>query len=499
MTSAQAPVPIEALLAHRGWVRRLARSLVRDDATADDVEQRTWLAALRSPPVCAESARAWLARVVRSQASKTFRADGRRGAHESAAARPESRASPQEIVAQAEVHRRLVGAVLRLCEPYRTTVLLRFFDDAPPRVVAERMGVPVETVRTRLRRALDLLREHIAGDGGGEGWIRALAPLVAVRGEPGAALGAAGLQGGTIMAGKATVAAAVGLAVVAGYAGGTLSGAPAASSRGPDLERIAQRLDALESPRTREAGTANSRDAERRIAALDERHADEERRIQALETRLAAAERAAAASAEPDPSVELARLQGLGTPELIAEIRQLASDLRGAQRTRRPKGPAPRREADAVTRACDVALGRSLDAEQRAETLVEKGTARFALDDPTGAEPAFRQALDAVGYASTSGIRAAGNLHWFEVQRKNLHAAADLYLGIAKCPGLGPMQRASYLHAAGDDLVAAGETGRARETFRAVIDTYANDEDAGARGYAERARKSIEKLDANAR
>ena len=41
------PVPIEDLLAQRDWVRRLARGLVEGAEDRDDVEQETWLRALR--------------------------------------------------------------------------------------------------------------------------------------------------------------------------------------------------------------------------------------------------------------------------------------------------------------------------------------------------------------------------------------------------------------------------------------------------------------------
>ncbi|MCK6461634.1 MAG: hypothetical protein L6Q95_17265, partial [Planctomycetes bacterium] len=51
------PVNIEALLRDRDWVSRLARSLARDDAQADDLAQDGWLAALRSPP--GRAVRAW--------------------------------------------------------------------------------------------------------------------------------------------------------------------------------------------------------------------------------------------------------------------------------------------------------------------------------------------------------------------------------------------------------------------------------------------------------
>ena len=43
-------IPMQHLLQHRAWVRRLARHLVVDEARADDLEQQTWLAALQKPP-----------------------------------------------------------------------------------------------------------------------------------------------------------------------------------------------------------------------------------------------------------------------------------------------------------------------------------------------------------------------------------------------------------------------------------------------------------------
>jgi DNA-directed RNA polymerase specialized sigma24 family protein len=39
-------MPLEDLLANAGWAKALARQLVRDDASADDLVQRTWVAAL---------------------------------------------------------------------------------------------------------------------------------------------------------------------------------------------------------------------------------------------------------------------------------------------------------------------------------------------------------------------------------------------------------------------------------------------------------------------
>jgi len=40
------PVPLDQLLAHREWVRRMARALVGDENLADDLEQDVWMDAL---------------------------------------------------------------------------------------------------------------------------------------------------------------------------------------------------------------------------------------------------------------------------------------------------------------------------------------------------------------------------------------------------------------------------------------------------------------------
>jgi RNA polymerase sigma-70 factor (ECF subfamily) len=179
-SSGATAIPFDELLGHRAWVRALARSLVNDQATADDIEQQTWLAALRRPPSERATVRAWFATVVRNAVRERGRASGRRERREAAAARPEGTATTADVVARAESHKRVVLAVMDLPEPYRGTVLLRFFEELPPRDVAARTGTPVETVRTRTRRALVLLRERLDEDEGGnrDAWKRALAPLL---------------------------------------------------------------------------------------------------------------------------------------------------------------------------------------------------------------------------------------------------------------------------------------------------------------------------------
>src|SRR5258705_13091820 len=78
----------EALLAEARWVRRLARSLVRDDSVAEDLVQETWIAALEGAPADGGRLRPWLARVVRNFARQSHRGAANRARQEAQSARP---------------------------------------------------------------------------------------------------------------------------------------------------------------------------------------------------------------------------------------------------------------------------------------------------------------------------------------------------------------------------------------------------------------------------
>lgn len=170
-------VTIHDLLAHRAWVQALASSLVRGQSDADDIEQATWVAALERPPAHRGNLRAWLGRVVRRRHSDTMRSEARRVNRESTARPPDAQGLPESMLIRGELRARLAQEVLRLDEPYRSTVLLRFFEGLEPSEIARIQGAPVETVRTRQRRALQQLRARLAGP---EGDLRSvLAPILA--------------------------------------------------------------------------------------------------------------------------------------------------------------------------------------------------------------------------------------------------------------------------------------------------------------------------------
>lgn len=170
----------DELLREVSWLRRLARRLVTDAATADDLASDTLVAwSATNAPV--HSVRAWLATVLRHFAERQHRRDERRRRAERDAAMPRLERATDESLATAELHKDLVDAVLALDPTYRAAIVLRFLDELPLHEVAHRLDVPVETARTRIRRGLDKLRTRLDERHGGRAAWAALVGVAAPR------------------------------------------------------------------------------------------------------------------------------------------------------------------------------------------------------------------------------------------------------------------------------------------------------------------------------
>src|SRR5215831_239162 len=168
------------LLEQARWIRRLARVLIDQDDVAEDLVQDTWLVALRSHPDDDRPLGPWLGGVLRNLIYKRRRAEARRKHRERTAARqPVSLPTAEVLIDRAETQRLLVNLVMDLAEPYRSTLLLRYYEGLSAAEIARRQGIPAGTVRSRLKHGLDRLREHLDGrfDGDRRRWCVALAPL----------------------------------------------------------------------------------------------------------------------------------------------------------------------------------------------------------------------------------------------------------------------------------------------------------------------------------
>lgn len=217
---------MQRLLAEEDFVRALARHLI-GTGDADDLVQDTWLAAVRARPH-AETPRSWLATVLRRLASNRRRADSRRSRREQAAQPTAIPAAPstEAILACEEVRRRVVAAVLALEEPFQRTVVARYYEGLDSAQIAARDGIEVATVRSRLKRGLDRLRERLDAEHHGEraAWSGPLALLG--RGNAAPAAGKAT----SVASRPAKVALAVAAGTMLAWVAGNLLFAPATAA-----------------------------------------------------------------------------------------------------------------------------------------------------------------------------------------------------------------------------------------------------------------------------
>jgi RNA polymerase sigma-70 factor (ECF subfamily) len=186
----------DELFSHGDALRRLARDLVADDTLADDAVQQAYVVALTRPPRERTSLAGWLRAVVRSCSLDLLRQQARRHRREQHVAAP-SPLAPDEAAAQLELQAAIVAAVRGLGEPYASVVWLRWFEALTPSEIAARQGEPVKTIKTRLGRAMQMLRSKLDGrPGGRQAWLAALTPLLHA---PLPRTAAAGIGGGSTL------------------------------------------------------------------------------------------------------------------------------------------------------------------------------------------------------------------------------------------------------------------------------------------------------------
>lgn len=173
-------LPADALVAHAGFLRALGHSLLRGDDRVEDAVQDTYLAALDGGPSQPGRERGWLASVLRRRIARLRRADVRLDRARRAAPAAEPVQAVDAAAERRELIGRLTSALLALPEPYREALVLRYYEALPPSRLAARLGVPVETARTRVKRGLERLRATLDAEhaDGRRAWTGALAGML---------------------------------------------------------------------------------------------------------------------------------------------------------------------------------------------------------------------------------------------------------------------------------------------------------------------------------
>jgi RNA polymerase sigma-70 factor, ECF subfamily len=138
------------------------RSRIADTSLADDVAQQTLITVERNIRSYGGLAhfRTWLYAVARNEARMALR---RRQPLPAGEAPAEEQPGYEGVRFTSVVANRLTIADLidALPTPYRETLRLQLFEDLDYEAIADRLGVPMGTVRSRLAKGKELLRQRL--------------------------------------------------------------------------------------------------------------------------------------------------------------------------------------------------------------------------------------------------------------------------------------------------------------------------------------------------
>lgn len=151
---------------HRGALYRLALRFARRPDVAEDLVQDTFVNAFRSfdsfQP--GTNARAWLMQILRRTFISRYRAEKARGAGDERRGidgLEADGANPEATVMSARLHPELHDALEELPASFREAVTYAWLDELTYQEIAERLGVPIGTVMSRIYRGRKLLQERL--------------------------------------------------------------------------------------------------------------------------------------------------------------------------------------------------------------------------------------------------------------------------------------------------------------------------------------------------
>lgn len=163
---------------YAGTLYRVAYSVLRNTADAEDAVQETYLRVLRHRDTLSEirDARVWLVRIVwnvvldRKRRSKTRPETD--DIADLARLLPASGLTAEESVASAQHHERVLRAVEKLPAKEQRVLILSAFEELSSVEIAQVLGTTESTIRSRLFRARKLLSGMLNGAQGNTGGAR---------------------------------------------------------------------------------------------------------------------------------------------------------------------------------------------------------------------------------------------------------------------------------------------------------------------------------------
>ena len=148
-----------------GRLTAVARMILRDEYAAQDAVQEAFVEAWRSLPSLREPDRfeAWLRRLLVRACFKGVRRSRRTQATEIRLT-PADEPAIQGLEMDLALHDQLERGLARIPADQRAVVVLVYYLDLPLADVAQAMGIPLGTTKSRLNRATQALRAALEAD-----------------------------------------------------------------------------------------------------------------------------------------------------------------------------------------------------------------------------------------------------------------------------------------------------------------------------------------------
>ncbi len=139
----------------------IALRIAHDAALAEDVTQSIFLTLWSTPEAFRDgNFAAWLSRVSRNRTLDALRSRAARPAAEIPADLPAEGSTETLVFARIDAQR-VRGALSALSDEQRTPIELGFFGGITHEEIARRTGIPLGTIKTRIRAGLRRLRESL--------------------------------------------------------------------------------------------------------------------------------------------------------------------------------------------------------------------------------------------------------------------------------------------------------------------------------------------------
>ncbi|MCA0972567.1 sigma-70 family RNA polymerase sigma factor [Halobacillus litoralis] len=150
----------------------LAYSYVKDHSLAEDITQETFIKAYQKFSTFKEqsSVKTWLYKITINLCKDYLKSSYMKRVVKKGAelfrSLPSSQSTPEEYILSLSEDEELLDHIMRLESKYREVIILYYFEEFDTKELAEVIQTSTNTVKTRLRRARQLLQKQMTSEGG---------------------------------------------------------------------------------------------------------------------------------------------------------------------------------------------------------------------------------------------------------------------------------------------------------------------------------------------